>query len=195
MVRITLPKARLAKVEPIRKLFPAGWYFVCPAGVDLQSLHHSAEQFLTNFYNTWFLHSYGNWPESWVERIPTETLEVFIPDPEDWLLPGSRGKNRKETIKMGMTFGKTLPEGWDWEEPSAETLSLTAFVCHYQTGKYPLSGPNYARCRNRYGSDYWLYGGGFNPHGFDLGFGLGHGRDDLGGLCWAVRRTKVGKTS
>lgn len=190
---IVLPRARLAKTEPILEQFPRGWYFVCPSGVDLHDLHQNAGQFATKFYSPWFLNSYGNWPDCQVERIPTEAFEIFIPDPDDWLLPGSKGKNREKTIELGRAFGETLPEGWVWEEPTGEVLTLLAFYYYHRISRHPLSGPNYARCRNRFKSGSWLSGGDFDTDGFLLHSWDSDPDDDLGGLRWAVRRGKVGQ--
>lgn len=193
---IVVPQARLAKTEPIRKQFPDGWYFVCPAGVDLRDLNQNAFQFNARFYGEvtpWFLESYGNWPDCSVEHLPTESLEVFIPDPTEWVLPGSKNQSRDKTLQLGAEFGRTLPEGWSWEEPTIETLVLAAFAYHAQTGEYPLSGYNYARCRNRYGAGRWLVGGDFGDGGFCVRGWLADPGVDLGGLHWAIRRGRVGK--
>ena len=195
---IVFPDGTLAEDEPIRQMFPKGWYMVCPAGVDLMLLHQTAGQFdavLHSEETPWFLESYGEWKEDStgadVERIPTEMVEIFIPDPTDWLLPGSKNTTRTRTIEMMNEFGATLPDGWTCPVPSEEELVLTAFEYHRQTGEYPLNGWNYARCSNRCRSDVWLRGGGFDSSSFDVDDWSESGDDLIGGLRWAVRRSKT----
>jgi len=199
---IVIPEGQLAEDELIRQMFPNGCYMVCPAGVDLVLLHQAVGQFDAKFYSqddSWFLKSYGEWLEDGtgakVERIPTDTIEIFIPDPDDWMLPGSKNTTRTRTIEMMEEFGATLPEDWTCPVPSAEEGTLVAFEYHRQTGKYPLPGYNYVRFRNRCGRGLWLRGGGFGSggwfvDGWDEG-SYGH----IGGLRWAVRRGKINATA
>jgi len=188
---VIIPEGQLSEDEPIRQMFPKGWYMQCPDGIDLAAIAQNAELFDASFYNTWFLESYGEWKEDGsgasVERIPTEKLEIFISDPSNWLIPGSKGRNRDQCLEMGQQFGQSLPEGWVWEEPSEEALTLAVFEYHRQTGEYPLNGPNYARCTNRCRSGYWLRGGYFGSSSFDVGSWGAGGVDSLGALRWAVR--------
>lgn len=195
---IVIPEGTLAEDEPIRQMFPNGWYMICPADVDLMLLHQAVGQFDARFYSQdypWFLKSYGEWLEDGtgaeVERIPTETLEIFIPDPSDWMLPASKGTTRTRTIEMMEEFGATLPEGWTCPVPSAEEGMLAAFEYHRQTDEYPLPGYNYVRFRNRYGQSSWLYGGDFGSNGWDVDSWYESPHGLLGGLRWGVRRSKI----
>ncbi len=195
---IVIPERTLAEDDPIRQLFPNGWYMVCPAGVDLMLLHQAAGQFGTILHSEETpacLWRYGEWKEDGsgnrVERIPTEMVEIFIPNPADWLIPGSKGTNRTCTIEMMEEFGATLPDGWSCPVPSEEELVIAAFEYHRQTGEYPLTVGNHARCRNRDGSEYWLDGGHFGPNGFVLDHWDSDSYGVLGGLRWAVRRNRI----
>ena len=197
---IVIPEGTLAEDEPIRKKYPNGWYMKCPAGVDLTLLHQAAGQFdaiLHSEETPWFLsEGYGEWKEDGsgaaVERIPTEIVEIFIPDPTtDWLIQGSKNTTRTRTIEMMEEFGTTLPKGWTCPVPSEEELVLTAFEYHRQTGDYPLSGWNYARCRNRCGQSYWLHGGRFVSLSFHVRYWGARPDGHIGGLRWAVRRNNT----
>jgi len=196
---IVIPDIQLAEDEPIRKMFPNGWYVVVPEGVDLVLLHQLSGQFGTILHSReepWFLNEgYGEWKEDGsevaVERIPTETLEVFIPDPSDWMLPDTKGKDRARTIEMMGEFGASAPEGWTCPVPSGEEWITAVFEYHHQTGEYPTSGWNYVRFRNRDGRGYWLCGGYFVSGGFDVHGWDSHGDGNLGGARWLVRRGKV----
>lgn len=143
-----MPKATLSPEEPILTQFPNGWYMICPAGTDLPDLLRWKFPL-----NTLADHDYGKWPQAQDERLATVNCEIFIPDPDEWVLPNTKGKNREEILKIGSEFGKTLPEGWIWQEPSMETLILALFNYWQQTGNYPLSSNlDWVQCRNRINS-------------------------------------------
>ena len=197
---IVIPEGTLEPDEPIRKMFPNGWYMIFPEGVDLVLLHQAVSQFgaiLHSEDTPWFLGNYGEWKEDGtgaeVERIPTETLEIFIPDPSDWMLPDTKGMDRARTIEMMDEFGTTLPEGWTCPVPSEEEFALAAFESHRQTGGYPLSGWNYVRFRNRCDRSRWLHGGYFGSKGWRVDYWVEGPLGGLGGARWAVRTGKVGK--
>jgi len=196
---IVIPEAQLPANDPLRQVFPTGgWYMKCPPGIDLVLLHQSVGQFGADvrFYrqndsDPWFLKSYGEWsPEgkgSEVQRLTTHSCHLFIPDPSQWLFPDSKGLRRDDCLQMQREFEKKLPDGRTCPEPSLETLALAAFEYHRQhPSQWPLRGPNYARCANRFGRGGWLDGGGFDPRGFGVSGWGGLGGGNLGALRWVV---------
>ncbi|OGY25010.1 MAG: hypothetical protein A2Y57_02450 [Candidatus Woykebacteria bacterium RBG_13_40_7b] len=194
--RIVQPDIKLSGDEEIRRRYPAGFFMIVQAGIDLFLLHRIAHLFGAGFNyhkDPWvFEEGYGVWAADGsgcrVQRILTTECEIFFPDPREWLIPGSKGGNRDDCLEMQLQFGrKNLPPGWKCRELSVETLVLAAFERHRQTGEYPLRLDN-ARCTNRYGSAFWLKGGVFASTGFNVrDWSKDGGNTHLGALRCAVR--------